>query len=76
MDPKPMEWAWLLLDADGAQISAEHAMAADQRFGSQSEAETWIGEQWPGLFASGVAAVCLQRSARTVYGPMPLTAPP
>ena len=68
-----MSWRWVLLNAHGSPIDAPEAMSADQRFPSQSEAETWVGEAWPLLLAHGVAAVTLREADRYVYGPMPLT---
>ena len=68
-----MEWGWLLLDAHGVSIQALGVMALEQRFPSQSDAETWLGEHWPELAAASVAAVTLRQEERTVYGPMSLT---
>ncbi len=67
-----MDWYWLLLDADGAPMQAPDVMSPQQRFPSQSDAETWIGESWPDLLAAGVAAVSLVEDQRSVYGPMSL----
>lgn len=67
-----MDWHWLLLDLPGAPMRAVGVMASEQRFPSQSDAETWLGECWPDLVAAGVAAVVLRQGERTVYGPMSL----
>ena len=67
-----MDWHWILLDEDGRAMVAPSVMAADQRFPSQSDAESWIGEQWPHLLAAGVAAASLLQADRAVYGPMSL----
>jgi hypothetical protein len=40
--------------------------------GSQSDAESWLGEQWRELAEAGVAQVTLFDDERKVYGPMPL----
>ena len=53
-------------------MQVEAVMAAEQRFPSQSEAETWIGESWPELLAAGVDSVVLLQGERVVYGPMGL----
>ena len=49
-----MDWHWVLLDARGRPVDAPQVMAQDQRFPSQSDAESWIGEQWPELRLAGV----------------------
>ncbi|MCY7395205.1 MAG: hypothetical protein LH468_03460 [Nocardioides sp.] len=66
-------WWWRLEDAAGAEVQApdEHA---GQRFASQADAESWIGEIWSGLAEHGVAAVTLFEVEREVYGPMSLSA--
>ena len=50
---------------------AEHA---DQRFSTQGDAESWVGEIWAELAEHGVAAVTLFEHDRQVYGPMSLSA--
>jgi hypothetical protein len=52
----------------------EVAEYADQRFGTQGDAESWVGEIWAELAEHGVAAVTLFEHERQVYGPMPLSA--
>ena len=47
---------------------------ADQRFASQADAESWVGEYWSDLAAEGVDAVTLFEHERQVYGPMSLHA--
>ena len=71
-----MDWHWNLLDTQGQPMHASDAMAANQRFPSQSDAESWVGEQWPFLLAAGVAAVALCEGDRVVYGPMTLSPGP
>lgn len=39
---------------------------------SQSDAESWLGEQWRDLADAGVAQVTLFDGDTKVYGPMPL----
>ena len=43
-------------------------------FPSQSEAESWLGEQWRALAEMGVDAVTLSHEGAVVYGPMSLRA--
>lgn len=66
-------WHWRLLDGSGAEIevSGEHA---GQRFVSQSDAESWVGEVWAELAEESVDAVTLLEGDRVVYGPMSLHA--
>ena len=67
-----MQWRWVLLDSAGGQLARPAAMVPDQRFPSQSDAETWLGEAWPALREAGVDAVALFEGDRQVYGPMSL----
>lgn len=71
--PSPVErpWWWRLEDASGAEVAVEGDLAG-QRFASQADAESWVGETWPELAAAGVEAVTLFESERQVYGPMSL----
>jgi hypothetical protein len=54
--------------ADGSTLDEPVAPA----HGNQSDAESWIGEQWRELAEAGVAQVTLFDGERKVYGPMPL----
>lgn len=67
-----VDWHWMLLDIAGNPASADAVVSAGQRFPSQSDAETWLGEMWPDLRDAGVGAVSLYESDRLVYGPMSL----
>ena len=62
-------WRWLLLDASGAETAPPQGVTV---FPSQSDAESWVGEQWRELLDAGVEAVTLLDGDRTVYGPMSL----
>ena len=53
-----------------------YARSGTERFPSQGEAESWLGETYPDLLASGVSAVSLFEGDRPVYGPMGLEAEP
>jgi hypothetical protein len=66
-------WWWRLEDAAGAEVVVAGDLA-DQRFASQADAESWIGETWSDLAAQGVDAVTLFEHDRQVYGPMSLHA--
>jgi hypothetical protein len=62
-------WTWELLDG---QRQAVHGVAAGGTFPSQSEAESWLGEEWRALLDAGVDAVTLREGEAVVYGPMSL----
>ena len=73
--PTPAErpWWWRLEDASGAEVVVEGELAG-QRFASQADAESWVGEFWAELAAEGVDGVTLFELERQVYGPMSLHA--
>ena len=73
--PSPAErpWWWRLQDAGGAEVTLDGDLA-DQRFASQADAESWVGETWAQLAEAGVDAVVLLEHEREVYGPMSLHA--
>jgi hypothetical protein len=73
--PSPAErpWWWRLLDGSGAEARVPEEFA-QQRFASQADAESWVGEVWVELAAVGVAAVTHVEHEREVYGPMSLSA--
>lgn len=61
-------WTWRYEDSDGKTVSTP----APQQFPSQSDAESWLGEEWHELFDAGVDAVYLLEDAQVIYGPMSL----
>ena len=61
-----MAWTW---QYEPAGTDAEQPGS----FGSQSDAESWLGEAWRQLAEAGVAGVTLLHDGEAVYGPMPLT---
>jgi len=63
-----MTWTWRLESAEGAEL----AEPASPPHPNQSDAESWLGEQWRELADAGVARVTLFDGDRQVYGPMPL----
>lgn len=66
------EWTWTYLDADSAKVSGEALVTTG--FPTQSDAESWLGEQWRELAEAGVEAVTLSHEGTVVYGPMSLRA--
>ena len=65
-----MTWTWQLEAADGTVLSARGLPA--ETFPSQSDAESWLGENWRALLAAGVDQVTLLEDGRAEYGPMSL----
>ena len=65
-----MTWTWQYEKADGTLAGARGLPKVS--FGSQGDAETWLGEHWRELLAVGVDQVTLLEDSRTEYGPMSL----
>lgn len=65
-------WWWRLEDASGKEVDVPGGGV--QRFPSQSDAESWVGEVWRDLLEGGVDGVTLFEGERKVYGPMSLHA--
>ncbi|MHB1431049.1 MAG: hypothetical protein ACYCVZ_02885 [Streptosporangiaceae bacterium] len=65
-----MTWTWQYEKADGAQAPARGL--PKESFGSQGDAETWLGENWRTLLDAGVDQVSLFEDDRREYGPMSL----
>lgn len=65
-----MSFTWRYETLDGAQVDAS-GLPAD-RFPTQADAESWIGEAWQSLLDGGVDQVSLLEDERVVYGPMSL----
>jgi hypothetical protein len=63
-----MSWSWRLEAADGTVLDEPKAPS----LASQSDAESWLGEQWHDLRDEGVAQVTLLDAGAVVYGPMSL----
>lgn len=66
-----MSWYW---QPDGSSVSTSAAagLGLDQRFPTQGDAESWLGEFYPDLQQAGIHAVSLYEETRLVYGPMQL----
>jgi hypothetical protein len=68
-----MTWTWQCENSGGA--SAASRELAKETFGSQGDAESWLGEHWRELLDAGVEQVSLVEDGRVEYGPMSLTPP-
>lgn len=66
-----MAWTWRYESADGTEVKPTGAPLSEE-FPAQGDAESWVGEVWKDLLASGVDAVTLFEDDRVVYGPMSL----
>lgn len=69
--PAERPWWWRLENSAGDEVEVSGELA-DQRFPSQSDAESWVGEAYADLADAGVDAVTLFELERRVYGPMSL----
>jgi hypothetical protein len=63
-----MSWTWRLEAADGSLVTTQSAPAHP----NQSDAESWLGENWRELAEAGVARVTLLDGTTEIYGPMSL----
>ena len=63
-------WSWRYEDAEGSTVTP--AGAPSKGFPTQSDAESWLGEEWRALLEDGVEAVQLLENDQVVYGPMSL----
>ena len=70
------EWHWRSDRPTGGGRGGAAPPLDTERFPTQGEAESWLGETYPDLLASGVPAVSLFEGDRLVYGPMSLEAEP
>lgn len=65
-----MTFTWRFESSDGSVVPRPDS--DDDRFPSQADAESWVGEAWADLLAQGVDQVSLLEGDRVVYGPMSL----
>ncbi|WP_436773983.1 hypothetical protein [Yinghuangia sp. YIM S09857] len=65
-----MMWQWRYENADGAPVSGPKS----EEFSNQSDAESWLGENWRGLLDAGVEQVTLLEGDDVVYSAMSLRA--
>jgi hypothetical protein len=63
-------WTWRYVDSDGRDVAP--TVASTESFPAQSDAESWLGEQWRDLLDAGVDAVHLREGETVIYGPMSL----
>ncbi|TQS44552.1 hypothetical protein [Cryptosporangium phraense] len=63
-----MTWQWRYQGNTGGGELGE----VSEEFPSQSDAESWLGEEWRQLSAAGVDQVTLEENGRVEYA-MPLT---
>ncbi|GAB3811768.1 hypothetical protein [Micromonospora zhanjiangensis] len=57
-----MPWSWRYEDTDGNPVDGPA-----ETFGSQADAESWIGQTWRDLASSGVVSVALVEDDRFEY---------
>lgn len=67
-----MTWTWRFIGESGEPVTLPADYQDGVSFPSQSDAETWIGENWKDLLADGVEAVSLYDGESMTYGPMSL----
>ncbi len=65
-----MTWRWRYENAEGGEV-ADRPLPREV-FSSQSDAESWLGENWSHLLDSGVERVTLLEDDRVEYAGMPL----
>ncbi|MGE5134320.1 MAG: hypothetical protein ACM32E_15640 [Gemmatimonadota bacterium] len=65
-----MTWSWQFENKDGTAVTGGDLPR--ETFGSQGDAESWLGENWRDLLAAGVDQVSLMEETRKEYGPMSL----
>jgi hypothetical protein len=57
-----MPWSWRYEGTNGEPVSGPN-----ETFGSQADAESWIGQIWRELAASGISSVALTEDDRVEY---------
>ena len=57
-----MSWTWQYENGDGQPVAGP-----DETFTSQADAESWIGQTWRELLASGAVKVVLVEEDRVEY---------
>ncbi len=66
-----MSWYWKPVEGE-IDAQTRDDIGLDDRFDSQGDAESWLGEFYPDLVDAGITAVVLYDEDRQVYGPMRL----
>jgi hypothetical protein len=62
-----MAWVWRYRNGNGDPVVNPEGARTSDEFSSQSDAESWLGEEWRDLFAGGIAAVALEEDGRQEY---------
>lgn len=57
-----MAWTWRYEDAEGKPVDGP-----GEAFSSQSDAESWLGQSWRELLATGAATAVLLEDDRVEY---------
>lgn len=57
-----MPWSWRYEGTDGEPVSGPA-----ETFGSQADAESWVGQTWRQLASAGVTSVALMEDDRLEY---------
>ncbi|GAA3165135.1 hypothetical protein GCM10010466_64990 [Planomonospora alba] len=65
-----MAWRWRYENANGGEVT--EGVVPAEAFTSQSDAESWLGENWRELLAAGVEKVTLLEDDRVEYAGMSL----
>ncbi|GII76029.1 hypothetical protein Sru01_10110 [Sphaerisporangium rufum] len=65
-----MTWRWRYENANGGEVTG--GSLPREVFPSQSDAESWLGENWRTLLGAGVEQVALLEDERTEYAGMSL----
>ncbi|WP_104525767.1 hypothetical protein [Blastococcus atacamensis] len=63
-----MTWHWRLEDPSGSTLEPAAVGVEVPESDNQSDAESWLGENWRELLDRGVATVTLIDGDRKVYG--------
>jgi hypothetical protein len=72
-----MAFTWRYENAAGAEVEPVVPVEGEHTaFSTQSDAESWIGENWPELLAAEVEQVTLLEDGTVTYGPMSLQEDP
>jgi hypothetical protein len=62
-----VSFRWRYLNESGTEQTGP-----EETFSDQTEAESWLSDEWPALADSGIDAVTLLDGDSEVYGPMSL----
>lgn len=57
-----MPWTWRYESGDGGSVAGPA-----ETFGSQADAESWLGQTWRDLASAGVTSVALLEDERVEY---------